>query len=183
MAAESTEVKDKAAAALVAPAAADGKGFWLKFAAVGGLLIIVMIVQFLMLYMFLGQSTPGQVNPNDPKILDTENLDDTNTTEIDISPQFNSTNSLSQQGEIHISFNLHVEVPTKLADKFNEAKKNHKNKIRQSVITIIRNAGMEELNDPYLSVIKRQIREEINKVLNQSFVTGVIITDFRKMEQ
>jgi len=181
MANESAEVKEKAATA--APAAPEGKGFWLKFAAVGGLLMVVMIVQFLMLYMFLGQSPAPPGDPNDPKILDTTTLDDQNVVEIDISPQFNSTNSLSQQGEIHISFNLHVEVPIKLADKFNEAKKNHKNKIRQSVITIIRNAGMEELNDPYLSVIKRQIREEINKVLNQSFVTNVIITDYRKMEQ
>lgn len=181
MAGDTAEAKDKKAAA-PEPEAAAGSGFWLKFAAVAGLLIIVMIVQFLMLYYLFGQ-TPQEPNPSDPAILDTENLEDTNTTEIDISPQFNSTNSLSQQGEIHVSFNLHVEVPLKLAEPFNEAKKNHKNKIRQSVITIIRNAGMEELNDPYLSVIKRQIREEINKILNQSFVTGVIITDFRKMEQ
>lgn len=161
----------------------SGSGFWLKFAAVAGLLVIVMVVQILTLYMFFGQSGEANLDPNDPAILDAESLDDTSTTEIDISPQFNSTNSLSQQGEIHVSFNLHVEVPTNLAESFNEAKKNHKNKIRQSVITIIRNAGIEELNDPYLSVIKRQIREDINKILNQSFVTGVIITDYRKMEQ
>jgi len=165
------------------PPASGGGGFWLKFAAVAGLLVIVMVVQVLTLYIFFGQSSESNLDPTDPAILDAESLDDTSTTEIDISPQFNSTNSLSQQGEIHVSFNLHVEVPTHLSEAFNEAKKNHKNKIRQSVITIIRNAGIEELNDPYLSVIKRQIREDINKILNQSFVTGVIITDYRKMEQ
>ncbi|MCA8983115.1 MAG: flagellar basal body-associated FliL family protein [Planctomycetaceae bacterium] len=183
MASEVAEAKGKEAETGVAVAAPANTGFWLKFAAVAGLLVVVMIVQFLVIYLFFGRSENVAVNPNDAAILATENLDDTSTTEIDISPPFNSTNSLSQQGEIHVSFNLHMEVPTHLAEKFNEARKNHKNKIRQSVITIIRNAGIEELNDPYLSVIKRQIREETNKILNQSLVTGVIITDFRKMEQ
>lgn len=182
MAGDAAEAKDKNLP-VTESVKATGSGFWLKFAAVAGLLVLVMIVQFLMLYFLLGQSELKEVDPNDPAILKSETLIDSNTTEIDISPIFNSTNSQSQQGEIHISFNLHVEVPTRLAEKFTEAQKNHKNKIRQSVITIIRNAGTEELNDPYLSVIKRQIREEINKILNQSFVTGVIITDFRKMEQ
>ncbi len=180
MAGEATETKEKSVAA---PEKPEKNGFWLKFAAVAGLLTVVMLIQFLMLYFLLGQSGTPAVDPNDPKILESEALIDVNTTEIDISPMFNSTNSLSQQGEVHVSFNLHVEVPTHLAEKFEDAKKNHRNKIRQSVITIIRNAGSEELNDPYLSVIKRQIREEINKILNQSFVTGVIITDYRKMEQ
>ncbi|MCG6154516.1 flagellar basal body-associated FliL family protein [Rubinisphaera margarita] len=161
-----------------------GTGFWLKLAAVGGLLMIVMILEFLMLYFFFGKSDPTQIDPNDPAILDAETLDDTETAEIDISPAFNCTNSLSHQGQaIHISFNLHVEVPSHLSDRFTEAKKNHKNRIRQSVITIIRSAAIEELNDPNLSMIKRQIREEINKILNQSYVTSVIITDYRKMEQ
>lgn len=182
MATDTADTKEKVAAVIDAANPGANQGFWLKFGAVAGLLIVVMIVQFLMIYMFFGQSSKS-VNPNDAAILDSENLDDTNTTEIDISPPFNSTNSLSQQGEIHVSLSLHVEVPTHLADKFNEARKHHKNKIRQSVITIIRNAGIEELNDPYLSVMKRQIREEINKILNQSLVTSVIITDFRKMEQ
>ena len=33
----------------------SGSGFWLKFIAIAGLLIVVMIVQFLMLYFMFGE--------------------------------------------------------------------------------------------------------------------------------
>ncbi|MCA8986308.1 MAG: flagellar basal body-associated FliL family protein [Planctomycetaceae bacterium] len=188
MATETAEDKkaDAAPAAEANPDAGSskGSGFWIKFIAIAGLLLVVMIAQFLMLYFLFGKSDPSEIDPNEITITDTETLDDTQTTEIDISPMFNCTNSLSHSGQaIHISFNLHVEVPSHLEEQFNEAKKNHKNKIRQAVITIVRSSAIEELNDPNLSMVKRQIREEINKILGQSYVTTVIVTDFRKMEQ
>lgn len=162
----------------------SGSGFWLKFIAIAGLLIVVMIVQFLMLYFMFGESDPVEIDPQDPTFLAGETLDDTQTTEVDISPLFNCTNSMSAGSQaIHVSFNLHVEVPSHLSEAFNEAKKAHKNKIRQTVNTIVRSATIEDLNDPNLSMVKRQIREEINKILSQSYVTSVIITDYRKMEQ
>lgn len=159
-------------------------GFWIKFAAIGGLLVLVMTAQFVMLFYLFGQSGDSEIDPNDPDILNAETLDDTNVVEVDIIPQFNCTNSLSDQGQsIHFSFSLCVEVPENLKEQFTLAKKGHKNRIRQAVVTIIRNAGVEELDDPSFSTIKRQIREDINKILNQNYVTSVIITAPRKIVQ
>lgn len=184
MATDTPESTDQAEDANLSDAKASRDGFWLKFAAIAGLLVIVMVVQFLMLYFLFGKSEEPEVDPADPSILDGEVLEDTKTTEMDITPTFNCTNSLSNQGQsLHVSFNLCVEVPSNLTEQFNEAKKAHKNRIRQQVITIIRSAALEDLNDPNLSMIKRQIREEINKILSQSYIRSVIITDYRKMEQ
>jgi len=157
-------------------------GFWMKFAAVAGLLVLVMVGEFAMLFFVFGESS-GDVDPNDPEILKAEELEDTDVVEVDIA-SFNCSNTLSAQGQIiHITFDLCVEVPRNLSENFNFAKKDHKNRIKQAVSTIIRNAGTEELNDPHSSTIKRQIREEINKILNQSYVTSVLITGFRAVEQ
>jgi len=159
-------------------------GFWVKFAAIAGLLVLVMTTQFVMLFYLFGSSDSANIDPNDPTILSEETLEDTDVVEIPILPQFSCTNSLSDQGQtIHVTFDLCLEVPRNLSEQFNAAKKDHKNRINEAVSTIIRNAGIEELNDPHSSTIKRQIREEINKILNQSYVTSVIITGWRKMEQ
>ncbi len=158
-------------------------GFWTKFAAVAGLLVLVMVGEFAMLFFVFGESSGGDVDPNDPEILKAEELEDTDVVEVDIA-SFNCSNTLSAQGQIiHITFDLCVEVPRNLSEQFTFAKKDHKNRIKQAVSTIIRNAGTEELNDPHSSTIKRQIREEINKILNQSYVTSVLITGFRAIEQ
>ena len=159
-------------------------GFWIKFVAVAGLLVLVMVAQFVMLFFVFSSPENSTLDPNDPDILSQEALEDTDVVEVDFLSQFNCTNNLTSQGQtIHVTFDLHVEVPRSLNEKFIEGKKERKNRIREAVSTIIRNAGAEELNDPYLSMIKRQIREEINKILNQSFVTSVLITDYRTMEQ
>jgi hypothetical protein len=39
------------------------------------------------------------------------------------------------------------------------------------------------MNDPNLGTIKRLIREEINRLLQKTYVIEVVITDVRIMEQ
>ena len=63
------------------------------------------------------------------------------------------------------------------------ANQHHNARVRQAVLKVARSASLEDLNDPNLTTIKRQLREEINKVLRKSYVTEVVISDFKTMEQ
>jgi hypothetical protein len=59
----------------------------------------------------------------------------------------------------------------------------HTARIRQAVNKIVRSSSLEELNDPSLGTIKRLTREEINRLLRKSYVSEVVITDVRIIEQ
>ena len=83
-----------------------------------------------------------------------------------------------------MSFTLVVTVSKGVEETFSQkARKDNKFRIKESINRVIRGASIKELDDPELDTIKRRIRDEINKILNQSFVQDVIVTDFRKMDQ
>ncbi len=99
--------------------------------------------------------------------------------------QFNVTNSVADPAStIHISFTLSAIIPTAKAEEFKTAAGTlHKGRIRQAVLTVARSAGLDELNDASLSAMKRLLREEIRKVLNSSYISEVVISDFKTMRQ
>jgi flagellar basal body-associated protein FliL len=55
--------------------------------------------------------------------------------------------------------------------------------VQQAVDKVIRSSTHDELSDSNLDRIKRRIREDINKILGNSYIQEVIITEFRMMEQ
>jgi flagellar basal body-associated protein FliL len=98
---------------------------------------------------------------------------------------FSTTNSRAAPGAvIHLTFKLTAVVAKGQDVAFETAANQHHNaRVRQSVLKVARSASLEDLNDPNLTTIKRQLREEINKVLRKSYVTEVVISDFKTMEQ
>ena len=98
---------------------------------------------------------------------------------------FNCTNNLVAPGSVlHLSFKVIAVVPAKQSLIFEEnANRTHKTRVRQSIERIARSSSLEDLNDPNLSTIKRLIREETNKILGRSYVSEVVVTDFRMIEQ
>ena len=98
---------------------------------------------------------------------------------------FSTTNSRAAPGSvIHLTFKLTAVVPKGQEIAFEHAANQQSNaRVRQAVLKVARSAGLDDLNDPNLTTIKRQLREEINKVLRKSYVTEVVISDFKTMEQ
>ncbi len=98
---------------------------------------------------------------------------------------FSTTNSRAAPGSvIHLTFKLTAVVSSGQDIEFEHAANQHHNaRVRQAVLKVARSANLEDLNDPNLTTIKRQLREEINKVLRKSYVTEVVISDFKTMEQ
>jgi len=98
---------------------------------------------------------------------------------------FNCTNNRVAPGSvIHLSFKVIGIVQAKQKLSFEEAANHtHKTRVRQSIERIARSSSLEDLNDPNLSTLKRMIREETNKILGKSFVTEIVVNDFRMLEQ
>jgi len=85
---------------------------------------------------------------------------------------------------LYVEFKLTVVVAQSQEVAFDQAaSKKHKASVKQAVQEVVSSSNQTELNDPRLSVIRRRIKEEINKVLRKSFVSNVILTDYRVSEQ
>jgi flagellar basal body-associated protein FliL len=142
------------------------------------LVVVTMIVSAGGTYFMVGGSSAN----NDPNA--DEESSDPDTVEVRID-SFNTSNSLAAPGSVlHVRFDLVATVAegqqTVFADLVSKGKQA---RVRQAVNKVARSASLEDLQDPELNVFKRQIKEEINKVLHKSYVNDVIIGSFTTMEQ
>ncbi|HEX6984464.1 MAG TPA: flagellar basal body-associated FliL family protein [Planctomycetaceae bacterium] len=97
---------------------------------------------------------------------------------------FSTTNSRAAPGTVvHVTFKLTGVVPAGQEVAFEHAANQHHNtRVRQAVEKVARSASLDDLTDPNLTTVKRQLREEINKVLRKSYLTEVVISDFKTIE-
>lgn len=125
----------------------------------------------------------GGQNPDSDEAAD-EEKSEPDTVEVEID-KFNASNSMAAPGSvIHVRFVLVATVAEGQETIFAElVSKSKQARVRQAVISVARRATLEDLQDPELNVFKRQIKEEINKVLHKSYVNDVIISSFQTMEQ
>jgi flagellar basal body-associated protein FliL len=85
---------------------------------------------------------------------------------------------------LYVEFKLTAVVAQSQEVAFDQAaSKKHKASVKQAVQEVVSSSNLTELYDPRLSVIRRRMKEEINKVLRKSFVSYVILTDYRVSEQ
>lgn len=158
---------------------------------IAALLLAVMAVQVAVAYLLIPQPALSHGKPEsgeDPsQSPDPEQIDlNIDTAEVNIGT-FSCTNNRASTGSIHVTFDLVAIVSAGQAANFERAadgiKGVHKHRVRQAVIKVARSSNREDLSDPNLSTMKRLIREEINKVLQKSFIIEVVISDFKTMEQ
>ena len=152
------------------------------------LVVTVMAVEAAVLYVLISQSSaappPGSGSAVTGEGVAAPSALSGDVVEVSVG-QFQTTNSIAARGStVHVTFELTATVSRGQAEAFGGAVKDaHKARIRQAVVQVARSSTMEDLKDPELSVVKRQIKEEINKVLRKSYVNEVIISDYRTMEQ
>lgn len=181
------EAPEKAAAAVVAPVKKSG-----KLMLILGVVVAAIVVNLVVLYMLMPRdsgSKPdeaatkehgghGKGGHNDEP---TGPVDD--TVEVVIG-EFNCTNAIASPGLIiHVDFKLSAITSGGQASSLEAQLKTHQARVREKVFRIARSSNHEDLNDPNLGTLKRQIREDINRLLRKSYVTEVIISDMRTIEQ
>ena len=158
---------------------------------IGGIVLVVVAVQAVVTYVLLPRGPAAQAASHDEKGGHAEEASDDHDLDIggtDVAEvrlgDFGFSNGTAAPGSImHVDFKMSAITSAKQASSLEAQVKVREARIRQAVNRIVRSSNLEELNDPGLTTIKRLARDEINRVLQKSYVIEVVITDFRLMEQ
>jgi len=149
------------------------------------LLLVVMGVQMAVGYVLLPEpavTSMETANESADAMGDDPAEGAIDTVEVSLG-NYNPTNSLGV-GIVHVAFDLTAIAAAENAQALKVAfLETHGARIRSAVIRVIRSSNLEDLNDPESYVIKRKIREEINKVLPKTLIIEVVMDQFRLMPQ
>lgn len=184
----STVTADPEAPSIPPPKSGGGLGGIVK---IGGLVLVLLIAQVGIFWVFFGGPAPApaaaatQTSATEAaKKAEVAVPDEYSEVQVSLQP-FRCTNGKAAAGggTVHIDFKLVALVPAPQAIKFADKLKSHESRIRQIVSTVARSLTLEDLNDPELKVMKRRMREEINKSLKDVVVQEIIVVDYTHMEQ
>jgi flagellar basal body-associated protein FliL len=186
------QTKPAEASAVDGPAPAKKKA--LKWLLLGGIVVIVIVVQAVVTAVVLPHrsSSSDSTHKSEDKGHGTAEHhgggDEHQGPEGEFAEvalgDFSFSNGTAAPGVIiHVDFKLSAVASSKHASNLESQIKTHTARIRQAVNKIVRSSSLEEMNDPNLGTIKRLIREEINRLLQKTYVIEVVITDVRIMEQ
>lgn len=187
-----TATTDPAAAAPPTPPVKSGGGLG-GMIKIGGLVVLLLVSQVAIFWVFFGGPAPSQTTQapaaaaeaaDKKAVPEVEAPEEFSEVQVSVQP-FRCTNSkaAASGGVVHIDFKLVALVPAPQAAKIAEKLKAHESRLRQNVAAVARSLTIEDLADPELSVMKRRIREQINKTLKDSAVQEIIIVDYTSIEQ
>ena len=134
------------------------------------LLVLVMAVEaggFLLLV----PSGAGKTDEDDVDMADVE------TVEVEVET-IRVTNTVAPGQNYSVSFKLAAKVAKDQDVDFRLAIKEHRLGVKQAAEIIAAKATLEDLGDPERALIRRQIKEQVNKVLEKSYVSEIMLTDF-----
>lgn len=137
------------------------------------LVLFVMTVEAVGMYFLLGGGG------NDSEAADLQDPADVETVEVELGAYTPRNRDVVSGAEYQVSFKLYALVAEKQAVEFEQlAKKRWHATLRERIEVAVRQASLEELNDPTQRVLKREIRENINKQLGKSYVHQIRMIDF-----
>jgi flagellar FliL protein len=84
---------------------------------------------------------------------------------------------------LRIDFQLYATIKAEDEEKFAPLFEKNKHRFREQVLVILRSAEMTDLTDAGLGLIKRQILEKTNRLLNEALIQEVIFSEFSFLEQ
>ena len=153
------------------------------------ILIVVAMLGEAGLFFFLGVGSSGASDAAATETMSGEDgpkPDDEEEELVEVEVHdFSVTNTIAATDTVvHISFKVHALLAIDQETGFKEKiTASHKVRVRESIETIFRSATMEDLTDSSLSTLKRLVREEITRVLRQSYVVSIVFNDYKTIQQ
>lgn len=171
---------------------------------IAGIILAVVIVEWLVAYMYLpGSPRPaeGEAPAAEPAHEEShgggghggghgdhgkaakETVHHGDQEEVDLGEFTVTAYQPVSNSTLFISFHLYGSVLHKHGEEFNRRLADNKFRIRDNVIVIIRSAEIADLTDAGLGLIKRRILETTNKTLGKPLLQAVMFSDFSFVEQ
>lgn len=141
------------------------------------LVLVVMTAEAAGMWIFFGGSGGGGSDA-----AELEDPADVETIEVNLG-EFRAQNATAIAGsQMQITFTIIADVAESQAAEFEQlAKRKHNGAVWSLVQRAGANASLDELNDPSIRVLRRTIREDINKLLGKSYVRQVHLIKFTKI--
>lgn len=89
----------------------------------------------------------------------------------------------STNSTVRVDFHLYATIGEEHVHEFKEIFERRKHRIRDQVITEIRQSKATDLRDPELGLIKRRILEKTNEALGHALLRSIVFSDFRFIER
>ncbi|MBW3598582.1 MAG: hypothetical protein KY475_15085 [Planctomycetes bacterium] len=105
------------------------------------------------------------------------------TVEVDLGVHSFTTHLPARGVNLRIDFQLYGIVRQEDKAKFEGLYQPVANRIRESVLVVIRNAEVADLTEANLGLIKRRILEKSNRLLTKPLLRDIVVTDFTLVEQ
>jgi flagellar basal body-associated protein FliL len=177
--------KTEHAAAPVAPAAAAKSRFGGKRIKIIAILAVLMVVPAVGAAFLLpkGHAASGQSAEHGEHAEDAHSAKIDNLAEVEIGT-FDSSIELDDGILWYVKFRLHAMVASEASNHFTEAvQEKYKARVKQAVVKVIRMSSINDLRDPQLDLLKRNLKTEINNILPQRYIQEVVVSEIRTMQQ
>ncbi len=156
-----------------------------KMLIIAGVVAVAMAGSWMLVEMLLAPSAASEEEFEEPDEHAAHTHGSTDDQEEILVGEFSTTNDYASAGEsIHLRFKLYATVVKTEAAEIKESVETvHNARIRAAVIEVCRGASLDDLEDPELGVMRRKIRERINRMLGRTAVSEIYITDYTKLLQ
>lgn len=77
-----------------------------------------------------------------------------------------------------LTFTLYASVRERDADRLEELLENRRYKVRDHVMTAVRTAALDELDDPDLATLRRRVKLRLARFLPELTFDDILVTDF-----
>jgi len=158
-----------------------GKSFPMKLMVIIGALMLVEAVGFVLLAPSIASSKTDEADKiEDRADQDKERAASEADQEIEIGA-FNVTNCVAlPETALQMTFHVHVQVPPDMVAEMQQRLEPRRNRVEQAIEIIARRASYKDLEDASLQLVKKRIREQVNEILGNKYVTEVIVRKFRQ---
>lgn len=108
--------------------------------------------------------------------------EDLEVQEVEIG-EFQLTNYSLSGATMHLQFHFNATIEKSENEEFVKLFEEHKSRIRQRILSVLRSSSQEDLADPSLGAIRRKIQDDLNKQLERKLILSVFFTDAHVMPQ
>lgn len=143
----------------------------------------VMLAEALVLMFILPKSSPelttlavaSNVRP-DPQVSE--------LLKVNIGNKFTVSNLSDSNLPVRLEVKVCAEIDAKNKIPFEAVLKSRAFRIQEAITTVLRKASTEDLHDPDLAAVKRQIKDAVTEVIGREhpMIEGLIIPEFKSTE-
>lgn len=125
--------------------------------------------------IFMLSKSPAPAHGSDTPIVETQQDSKTLAAEVVLMERSSVDNYNAGRGRTMITLEVSAKVGQDKKDKLAETLKNHSTEIRDAIRTLVSQAVLDNLRDPKLQVIKREIKASMELILGENAIDEILV--------